>query len=156
MTVHIRYLTHPQVKIEPAVPVPSWGLSDVGRLRTEALANAEWLSETPQIISSGERKAIETAAIRVDVVAEPQSDRKDPPSAGLSTRGCGRRFFSSLGYIDAVTRFAGARQVRQVASVTRDGVGALSEMWPMLSIDDVCRSLCGHSRSLRCLEDWLP
>jgi broad specificity phosphatase PhoE len=63
MTVHIRYLTHPQVKIEPAVPVPSWGLSDVGRIRTEALANAGWLSKTTQIISSGERKAIETAAI---------------------------------------------------------------------------------------------
>ena len=63
MTNHIRYLTHPQVKIEPAVPVPSWGLSDVGRTRTEALANAGWLSETTQIISSGERKAIETAAI---------------------------------------------------------------------------------------------
>ena len=63
MTVHIRYLTHPQVKIVPAVPVPPWGLSDVGRIRTEALANAEWLSETTQIISSGERKAIETAAI---------------------------------------------------------------------------------------------
>lgn len=63
MTVYIRYLTHPQLKIEPAVPVPSWGLSDVGRIRTEALANAEWLSETTQIISSGERKAIETAAI---------------------------------------------------------------------------------------------
>jgi broad specificity phosphatase PhoE len=38
-------------------------LSDVGRIRTEALANAGWLSETTQIISSGERKAIETAAI---------------------------------------------------------------------------------------------
>jgi broad specificity phosphatase PhoE len=63
MTVHIRYLTHPQVKIEPAVPVPSWGLSDVGRIRTEALANAGWLSKTTQVISSGERKAIETAAI---------------------------------------------------------------------------------------------
>ena len=62
-TVHIRYLTHPQVKIEPAVPVPSWGLSDVGRARTEALANAGWLSGTTQIICSGERKAIETAAI---------------------------------------------------------------------------------------------
>ena len=63
MTVQIRYLTHPQVKIEPAVPVPSWGLSDVGRARTEALANAGWLSGTTQIICSGERKAIETAAI---------------------------------------------------------------------------------------------
>src|SRR5260370_24462825 len=37
-----------------------------------------------------------TSACGVDVVAEPQSDRKDPPSEGLSTRGCGRRFFSSL------------------------------------------------------------
>jgi broad specificity phosphatase PhoE len=63
MTTHIRYLTHPQVKIEPAVPVPSWGLSDVGRTRAEALADAGWLSGTTQIISSGERKAIETATI---------------------------------------------------------------------------------------------
>jgi broad specificity phosphatase PhoE len=63
MTTYIRYLTHPQVKIDRAAPVPSWGLSEVGRTRTEALANAEWLSETTQIISSGERKAIETAEI---------------------------------------------------------------------------------------------
>jgi broad specificity phosphatase PhoE len=69
LTTHIRYLTHPQVKIEPAVPVPSWGLSDVGRTRTEALANAGWLSETTQIISSGERKAIETAEIIAGVLS---------------------------------------------------------------------------------------
>ena len=61
MTTHIRYLTHPQVKIEPAIPVPSWGLSEVGRTRTETLATAGWLSGTTQVISSGERKAIETA-----------------------------------------------------------------------------------------------
>jgi broad specificity phosphatase PhoE len=69
MTTHIRYLTHPQVKIEPAVPVPSWGLSDVGKTRTEALANAGWLLETTQIISSGERKAIETAEIIAGVLS---------------------------------------------------------------------------------------
>jgi len=63
MTTHIRYLTHPQVKIDPAVPIPSWGLSEVGRTRTETLANTGWLSGTTQIISSGERKAIETAEI---------------------------------------------------------------------------------------------
>jgi broad specificity phosphatase PhoE len=63
MTTHIRYLTHPQVKIEPAIPVPSWGLSEVGRTRTETLATAGWLSGTTQVISSGERKAIETAEI---------------------------------------------------------------------------------------------
>jgi len=63
MSTHIRYLTHPQVKIDPAVPITSWGLSDVGRTRTETLASTAWLSGTTQIISSGERKAIETAEI---------------------------------------------------------------------------------------------
>jgi broad specificity phosphatase PhoE len=63
MPAHIRYLTHPQVKINPAIPVTSWGLSDVGRTRTETLANTGLLSGTTQIISSGERKAIETAEI---------------------------------------------------------------------------------------------
>src|SRR5258708_20395573 len=63
MTTHIRYLTHPQVKIDLAIPVPSWGLSDVGKTRTEMLANTGRLSGTTQIISSGERKAIETAEI---------------------------------------------------------------------------------------------
>ncbi|MDH2350907.1 phosphoglycerate mutase family protein [Bradyrhizobium sp. SSUT18] len=59
----VRYLTHPQVQIDPAVPVPLWGLSPIGRTRTEALANASWLASTSQIVTSGERKAIETAEI---------------------------------------------------------------------------------------------
>ena len=29
----VRYLTHPQVQIDPDVPVPQWGLSPVGRAR---------------------------------------------------------------------------------------------------------------------------
>jgi broad specificity phosphatase PhoE len=63
MTGLVRYLTHPQVKIDPAAPVPSWGLSEVGRRRAEALASAGWLLGTTQILSSGERKSIETAEI---------------------------------------------------------------------------------------------
>ena len=59
----VRYLTHPQVQIDPDVPVPQWGLSPVGRARTEAVARAGWLARTTQIVSSGERKAIETAEI---------------------------------------------------------------------------------------------
>jgi broad specificity phosphatase PhoE len=59
----IRYLTHPQVQIDPDVPVPQWGLSPIGRARTETVANAGWLARTTQIVSSGERKAIETAEI---------------------------------------------------------------------------------------------
>jgi broad specificity phosphatase PhoE len=63
MTGLIRYLTHPQVQIDPAAPVPSWGLSVIGRTRAETLGSTGWLSGTTQIISSGERKAIETAEI---------------------------------------------------------------------------------------------
>ncbi len=59
----VRYLTHPQVQIDPDVPVPQWGLSPLGRARIEAIANAAWLSRTTQIVASGERKAIETAEI---------------------------------------------------------------------------------------------
>jgi hypothetical protein len=68
----VRYLTHPQVQIDPAVPVPQWGLSPVGRARTEAVASDTWLANTTQIVSSGERKAIETA----EIIAGPLRRRR--------------------------------------------------------------------------------
>lgn len=63
MTDIVRYLTHPQVAIDPSLAVPSWGLSAVGRARALAFADAGRLSGTTQIIASGERKAVETAEI---------------------------------------------------------------------------------------------
>ncbi|MGH6616604.1 histidine phosphatase family protein [Sphingomonas sp.] len=57
------YLSHPQVRVDPAIPVPDWGLSDAGRERLSALAGREWLASVRRIVSSGERKAIETAEI---------------------------------------------------------------------------------------------
>lgn len=57
------YLTHPQVVIDPAVPVPRWGLSDVGRSRTHAFAAMPAVARYTRIISSNETKAIETAGI---------------------------------------------------------------------------------------------
>jgi len=70
MTV-FRYLSHPQVQIDPAVPVPQWGLSDVGRARTRAIANAKSLQLTTQIISSAETKAVETASIISSAMSVP-------------------------------------------------------------------------------------
>lgn len=58
-----RYLTHPQVSIDPAVPVPRWSLSDIGRSRAHALVAARWMRSIQRIISSDEAKAIETAEI---------------------------------------------------------------------------------------------
>lgn len=57
----IRYLTHPQVLVDPETPVPLWGLSEVGSARAQKFVRSLVLSETTQIISSAERKAVETA-----------------------------------------------------------------------------------------------
>lgn len=58
----LRYLSHPQVRIDPKVPVPRWSLSEEGRARLLA-AGTRWLSGTTRIVSSSETKATETAAI---------------------------------------------------------------------------------------------
>ncbi|NLS18360.1 histidine phosphatase family protein [Rhizobium sp. P40RR-XXII] len=55
------YITHPQVRIDPAVPVPEWGLSEIGAERARLAASRPWARELGLIVSSGERKAIETA-----------------------------------------------------------------------------------------------
>ncbi|PZU85967.1 MAG: histidine phosphatase family protein [Shinella sp.] len=57
------YITHPQVKIDPGVPVPLWGLSDIGAERGRAAAARPWASRLKRIVSSAEVKAMETAAI---------------------------------------------------------------------------------------------
>lgn len=61
MSALVRYLTHPEVVIDPAVPVPDWGLNAAGQARVAALVRAGWLEGTARIVSSAERKAIETA-----------------------------------------------------------------------------------------------
>jgi broad specificity phosphatase PhoE len=61
MSTLVRYLTHPQVQVDPAVPVPSWGLNAVGRGRVLAMVASGWLRGTTQVIASAEKKAMETA-----------------------------------------------------------------------------------------------
>jgi len=57
------YITHPQVKISADVPVPQWGLSDLGVERTRKAAALPWVKHLARIVCSGETKAIETADI---------------------------------------------------------------------------------------------
>lgn len=59
----LRFATHPQVRISAEIPVPLWGLNDQGRLRAEIFACQPWLRQTTRLVSSGETKALETAAI---------------------------------------------------------------------------------------------
>lgn len=55
------FLSHPEVRIDPAVPVPDWGLSPTGRAR--ALMLAARLPAFARVLASPEAKARETAAI---------------------------------------------------------------------------------------------
>ncbi|MFJ6325717.1 MULTISPECIES: histidine phosphatase family protein [unclassified Rhizobium] len=61
--MHALYITHPQVRIDPDVPVPEWGLSEIGAARARAAAIHPWAYKLGLIVSSAERKAIETAEI---------------------------------------------------------------------------------------------
>jgi broad specificity phosphatase PhoE len=65
------YLSHPQVEVDPAVPVRRWGLNAVGRSRTEALAATGWARRFARIVSSGEAKAVETAEILAFAASVP-------------------------------------------------------------------------------------
>ncbi|MFC3163297.1 histidine phosphatase family protein [Ciceribacter thiooxidans] len=57
------YITHPQVRIDPDIPVPQWGLSNVGVNRARAASALPWVRRLRRIVSSAEIKAMETAAI---------------------------------------------------------------------------------------------
>ncbi len=46
--------------IDPAVPIPRWGLSAKGRDRMAAFAAQSWLRRFRRVISSDETKAVET------------------------------------------------------------------------------------------------
>lgn len=85
---HIRYLTHPQVLIDPEKPVPQWGLSEVGRERVRRFAESALLATTTQIISSAERKATETAqpiaaALRINLEVRAAMHENDRTSTGF-------------------------------------------------------------------------
>ena len=57
------FVTHPEVEINPAVPVPLWPLSDRGRARMQAALERPWVRRVRAIHCSTERKAIDAATI---------------------------------------------------------------------------------------------
>lgn len=60
----IYFLAHPEVLIDPQVPVPQWPLSDIGRARMESFCErATWLSELTRLVSSAETEALDGAKI---------------------------------------------------------------------------------------------
>lgn len=57
--VHV--VTHPEVVIDPAVPVPDWPLSSQGRDRMALMLERPWAAGLGFLFSSAERKALDAA-----------------------------------------------------------------------------------------------
>lgn len=82
------YLTHPQVRIDAAIPVPLWGLSDQGRARVEAFVTRGVVPEGAIVFSSRETKALQMAeliavAAGTPVLADHQMGENDRSSTGF-------------------------------------------------------------------------
>lgn len=57
------FVTHPDVIVDPTVPVPDWSLSALGRERMRAFAETTFARGLRAVVSSTERKAVEAAEI---------------------------------------------------------------------------------------------
>ncbi len=77
------YITHPEVEIDPNVPVDRWGLSETGRQRANTFARRNLLPKSAPIFSSTETKAQELAQILSSVTG---SKVKDDPDLGENDR----------------------------------------------------------------------
>ncbi len=66
MTRQLIFLTHAEVRIDPKVPVPEWGLSELGAARHRAFAGSAALGAVTSVYASTERKAVEGAGFVAD------------------------------------------------------------------------------------------
>jgi broad specificity phosphatase PhoE len=71
------FISHPNVAIDPAVPVPDWPLSETGRARMRAGLTQPWVPEIASIFCSYERKAIDGAEILGKHLSLPITRRQD-------------------------------------------------------------------------------
>jgi len=70
---NLLFITHPEVVIDPDVPVPQWPLSDKGVARMRAFAAGPAVSAVGAVYSSDEQKAKDGAQILAEVDGlEPQ------------------------------------------------------------------------------------
>jgi broad specificity phosphatase PhoE len=146
--VQIFFVTHPEVAVDPAVPVPEWGLSDAGRARLTHLVAQPWVPTLTGVVSSAERKAVETAQVLAESAALPvavdealgENDRSAtgflPPAEfeavadqffarpQESIRGWERAVDAQRRIVAAVERVV-AGATGDVAVVAHGGVGAL-------------------------------
>lgn len=65
------YLTHPQVRLDAAVPVPLWGLSAEGLARARSFVARGAVPQGALVFSSRETKALELAELVAEAAGTP-------------------------------------------------------------------------------------
>ena len=145
----VTFITHPDVAIDPTVPVPDWQLNSVGITRMHAMLAQPWVSDITHVACSLERKARDGADIlAAHLGLEPQlhpglgeNDRSatgylpKPAFEALADAFFANPSLSMQGWeraVDAQTRIVGAVRAvlaaapaGDVAIISHGGVGAL-------------------------------
>jgi len=143
------FVTHPEVDIDPAVPVPRWHLSDRGIARMRSFARSDALRHLSAVWASTETKAIEAAGLLAAAHGLPvcvdeglrENDRSAtgflPPAAfeqmadaffaepQASVRGWERAVDAQARVTAAIERVLSAHTKGDVAVVAHGGVGTL-------------------------------
>lgn len=73
----VYFVTHPEVVVDPQVPVPDWGLSAIGWQRIEAFCQRPELADVTDVFTSDERKAMDCAEAWQRARGLPFTARKD-------------------------------------------------------------------------------
>ena len=158
----LHVVTHPEVEVDPAVPVPGWGLSAAGRRRVAALPRQGWVPGLRAVLSSDERKALQTAeplaaACGVPVDVDPELGENDRSSTGfvppatfealadaffaqptVSVRGWETAEAAQARIVRALRRGLAPRNEGDVAVVTHGAVGTL--LWCALRGTPISRA----------------
>jgi broad specificity phosphatase PhoE len=150
MARRLYFITHPEVVIDPTIPIPQWPLSARGRSRMQRLLSRDWLWHVEAIYCSTEQKAIDGATLLSEATRVPvhpvaelgENDRSAtgylPPAefdatvdaffARPSESGCGweRAEAAQARIVRAVTHLARAAPGSgPLAVVSHGGVGTL-------------------------------
>jgi broad specificity phosphatase PhoE len=150
MTRSIYFITHPDVVIDPTVPVSQWPLSARGRSRMQRLLSQDWVSQVEAIYCSTEQKARDGATMLAEATGVPlhsvtalgENDRSAtgylPPAEFAATvdaffahpresvRGWEHAAAAQARIVGAVTRIAHAASgAGPLAVVSHGGVGTL-------------------------------
>ena len=83
----VYFITHPEVIIDPDVPVTQWPLAEKGKERLGVMLDQPWIFEIGSVYCSSEQKAIDGAAIlgefvELDYQIVPELGELDRSSTG--------------------------------------------------------------------------